>query len=289
MAKIIAVHGIGQQFSGDAIIHSEWWPALISGLHLAGRDLKDKAELACPFYGHLFRKPGSLATSLSYRPEDVGPDEAELLHLLWKGAAEFEPQSVPAPDSYVAGASLARTPQSIQRALAALSKSKFCVNLLQATLIGDLKQVVLYMNDSDVRERVLEIVVNQIASDTRVVIGHSLGSVVAYEALCRKPENVVGFITLGSPLAIQNLIFQKLRPAPNSAKIGAWPGRVKSWTNIADTGDIVALEKKLGNYFGSEVKDILIHNGSDAHQGERYLTTRESGNAVAAALWQEKF
>ena len=71
MAKLVAVHGIGQQFSGDAIIHREWWPALISGLHLVGSDFKDEQEVACAFHGHLFRKPGSLAAIDSYRAQDV--------------------------------------------------------------------------------------------------------------------------------------------------------------------------------------------------------------------------
>ena len=115
-------------------------------------------------------------------------------------------------------------------------------------LIGDLKQVVFYLNDLDVHERVLEIVLEKITSDTRVVIGHSLGSVVAYEALCRKPENVVSFVSLGSPLGIQNLIFQKLRPAPSAKHIGAWPGKVKHWTNIADKSDIV-LYRRSWHYF----------------------------------------
>ena len=129
MSKILAVHGIGHQFSGDAIVHHEWWPALIGGLHLVGRDLKDEEELACAFYGHLFRKPGSLATSDSYRAQDVGPAEAELLNLLWQAAAEAEPQNVPSPSSYAVGETLARTPQTIQRALSAVSRSSFWVNL----------------------------------------------------------------------------------------------------------------------------------------------------------------
>lgn len=289
MAKIVAVHGIGQQFSGDAIIHREWWPALISGLHLAGSDLKDEQELDCAFYGHLFRKPGTLAASGSYRAEDVGPEEAELLNLLWQAAVEAEPQAVPSPSSYAGGETLARTPQIIQRELSAVSRSSFWVNIAQAALIGDLKQVVLYMNDRDVREKVLEIVAKKITPDTRVVIGHSLGSLVAYEALCRKPENVASFLSLGSPLGIQNLIFQKLRPAPSAENIGAWPGAVKHWTNIADKGDIVALEKKLARYFGERVKDILVNNGSDAHHGERYLTTKEAGEAIATGLWEVRF
>jgi hypothetical protein len=286
MAKIVAVHGIGQQFSGDAIIHREWWPALISGLHLAGSDLKDERELACPFYGHFFRKPGTLAASDSYRAQDVGPTEAELLNLLWEAAAEAEPQVGPSPSAYAGGEALARTPQIIQRALSAVSRSSFWVNIAQAALIADLKQVVLYMNDFDVRENVLEIVAKKITHDTRVMIGHSLGSVIAYEALCRKPENVVSHVSLGSPLGIQNLIFHKLSPPPSAENIGVWPGVVKHWTNIADKGDIVALEKKLAPFFGKGVSDILVYNGSDAHHGARYLTTKEAGEAIAAGLWE---
>ncbi len=55
MGKIVALHGIGQQYKGDAIIHREWWPACQSGLHLAARELADEREFICPFYGHLFR------------------------------------------------------------------------------------------------------------------------------------------------------------------------------------------------------------------------------------------
>jgi len=156
-------------------------------------------------------------------------------------------------------------------------------------LIGDLKQVSRYLNDSDVHERVLKIVVGKITPDTRVVLGHSLGSVVAYEALCLKPENVVSFVSFGSPLGIQNLIFDKLQPAPNAMRIGAWAGRVKHWTNIADEGDIVALEKKLSRFFGNEVEDILVNNGCDAHHGERYLTSNQAGAAIAAGLWETSF
>jgi hypothetical protein len=288
MAKIVAVHGIGQQFKGDAIIHREWWPALLSGLHLAGADLKDECELDWAFYGHLFRKPGSLAARDSYGPNDVASGEALLLELLWQAAAEIEPQTVPSPDAYARDETLARIPQLIQRALSALSRSSFWANLSQAAMIGDLKQVVLYLNDRDINEKVLQIVVGKIAPDTRVVIGHSLGSVVAYEALCRRPENVTSFLTFGSPLGIRNLIFEKVTPLPNTMGIGAWPGRVKTWTNISDRGDIVALEKKLAPFFGNEVHDILVNNGSDAHHGERYLTTKDAGEAIAAALWERK-
>ncbi len=81
------------------------------------------------------------------------------------------------------------------------------------------------------------------AQQTRVLIGHSLGSVVAYECLCAHPEwKVNTFVTLGSPLGIRNLIFDLLDCGSHHI-VGAWPGSVRSWDNIADAGDIVALRQ----------------------------------------------
>lgn len=286
MARILAVHGVGQQFNGEAIIQDKWWLALRSGLSLADHELPDSPiELSCAFYGHLFRKPGALAFTENYRAEDVAGEESVLLELFWQAAAAAEPTSVPAPQEYDEASTLARAPQIIQRALNALSQSSFWGGLSQSALIGDLKQVVRYLNDPDVHESVLKIVVDKISPETKVVIGHSLGSVVAYEAVCCKPENVVSFVSLGSPLGIRNLIFDKLTPRPNAMAIGRWPGKVKSWTNIAEKGDIVALEKNLVQRFGTGVKDVLVNNGSDPHSGERYLTTAEAGLAVAKGLW----
>lgn len=288
MALIVAVHGIGQQFKGDAIIHRDWWPALLSGLHLAHYDLEDERELVCPFYGNLFRRRGTLAVTELYQPTDVTPEELALLELLWQAAAEAEPQRVPSKEVYASGESLARTPQVVQSALNALSKSSFFTNISQNFMIGDLKQVIKYLNDPEAHEAVLQSVLDKITEDTKVVIGHSLGSVVAYEALYHKPANVLSFISLGSPLGIRNLIFDKLNPQPSATGIGAWPGNVKYWTNIADNGDIVALQKRLAPFFDAGVnggvKDILVYNGSDAHHGERYLTTIECGEAVGLGL-----
>jgi len=286
MAKVVAVHGIGQQFKGDAIIYREWWPAFLSGLHLAGQDLSDEREFVCPFYGHCFRRPGTLSTTDRFQANDVHWEEAAWLDLLWDAAVVAESDVVPSKADYEGARSLSRTPQLVQRALNAVSRSRFWANVSQGMLIGDLKQVVSYLNDPEVHEKVLKIVVDAITSDTKVVIGHSLGSVVAYEALCRKPENVVSFISLGSPLGIRNLIFDKLLPGPDSMGIGAWPGRTEYWTNIADNGDLVAMQKQLAPLFGDRVKDLLVYNGSDAHHGERYLTTMEVGEAASQGLWE---
>jgi pimeloyl-ACP methyl ester carboxylesterase len=122
------------------------------------------------------------------------------------------------------------------------------------------------------------------------VIGHSLGSVIAYEYLCRyRPPGVKLLVTLGSPLGIPNLVFHRLEPRPVNER-GAWPGAASmAWVNVAEPRDIVALRKDLSPLFPSPdplrgVADRLVHNDEDIHGAGPYLSAKETGNAIAAAL-----
>jgi len=81
--------------------------------------------------------------------------------------------------------------------------------------VANLKQVSAYLHDETVRREAQHCVEKVITDQTRVLVGHSLGTVVAYEALCAHPEwPVRTFVSLGSPLGISILIFELLRPAP---------------------------------------------------------------------------
>jgi pimeloyl-ACP methyl ester carboxylesterase len=151
-------------------------------------------------------------------------------------------------------------------------------------LIGDLKQVRRYLREPEIRTAARQRVLEALGPNTRVVIGHSLGSVVAYEALCAAPEQpATTMITIGSPLGIRHLIFDQLEPAPQEG-LGHWPAGLARWVNIASPDDIVALEKKLATRFGPGVVDQLVENGAQAHDAKRYLCSREVGDAVAAGL-----
>ena len=129
----------------------------------------------------------------------------------------------------------------------------------------------LYLSDDSVRAHIQERVASTVGPDTAVLIGHSLGSVVAYEAVCAHPDWDVTLITLGSPLGIRNLVFDRLRPPPRDGR-GRFPDSAAAWTNIADTGDAVALVKRLAPLFGEKVEDLLVNNGSTAHDVQPYLT-----------------
>jgi hypothetical protein len=271
MARVVVVHGIGQQYLGPRTMHAAVAGAVVDGVTFAGGSLTEQ-DVEVAFYGDWFRPKGAKGEPY-YQARDVDdPLEEELLMAIWQAAAESDPE-VPAPD---AKAQKAPTPVSVQRALDALSRSKFLAGLADRFLIGVLKQVRRYLTEDDTRAFAQERVAAAVTPDTAVLIGHSLGSVVAYEALCAHPEwNVRSFVTLGSPLGIRNVVFERLRPS------GVFPG--PQWTNINDRHDVVALVKQLGPLFGP-VKDIPVDNGWKAHALATHLTAIETGQAVLAGL-----
>ena len=159
-------------------------------------------------------------------------------------------------------------------------------------LLGSLRQVRWYMTDDHVRAAAIEAVAERIGPDTRVLVGHSLGSVVAYEALCANPGwPVRALITVGSPLGIPKLIFDRLRPPPSDGK-GMWPPGLAMWHNLCDRNDVVAMVKRLGPLFDTGTRSIgdeLIDNGWKVHDLGRHLTAVETGRTILAACGLHDF
>jgi hypothetical protein len=280
MASIVGIHGIGQQLRGERVLATTWLPAMRDGIGRSSPDQAEQVDLRIAFYGDLFRPKGSKALGdVPLEATDVDAFlEQELLDGWWREAARVE--QVPGPDA----TSKARTPMWVQRALNALSSSRFFAGIGEHALIADLKQVRMFLVDPLVKSRVLQRVVDAVEPDTRVIVGHSLGSVVAYEALCAHPEwQVRVLVTLGSPLGIANIVFDLLTPRPMNGR-GGWPGSVATWINVADGGDVVALQKQLAPRFGPGVRDELIYNGATAHDVVPYLTAEETGRAIAVGL-----
>lgn len=280
MSRIVLVHGIGQQSKGPESLLNDWLPALRDGVVLAGSTPPEAADVAMAFYGDLFRPVGRAVGEPDLDASDITDSfDEDLLLAWWREAASTDP-GVTGPDAETR----LRTPLLIQRALNALGHSKFFAHVSDRALILSLRQVHCYFTESMVRNRAIDRVAQQVSSRTRVIVGHSLGSVVAYEALCAHPEwQVETFISLGSPLGMRGLVFDRLTPPPQQAT-ATWPTSLKFWTNIADRGDIVAAQKNLSPLFGSRVNDVLVHNGTKAHDVRPYLTAKETGAAIVAAI-----
>ena len=85
--------------------------------------------------------------------------------------------------------------------------------------------------ETDLHERLRARIEAEITDDTRVLVAHSLGTVLSYSALAAHDDwPVHTFVTLGSPLAVP-MLFNSLEPAPVDG-LGVWPGSVQRWVNV---------------------------------------------------------
>ncbi|WP_330279285.1 antibiotic ABC transporter ATP-binding protein [Streptomyces sp. NBC_00056] len=294
MARVVLVHGVAQQFEGPELLSLRLGAALRDGVKLATGTVLQPEDVACAFYGNCFIEPGTRSNRLPAWDEHDVEDglEAELLDAWWRQAAEIDDGVEPADEDGTRGpagyaASRLLLSRWVRERLNALTQARFFQPVSERMLIGELKQVRRYLDEPPVWQAARAAVAAEISADTRVVVAHSLGSVVAYEALCENPDwPVTDLVTVGSPLGLP-VIHRRLSPLPVEGR-GAWPGGVVRWTNVADPGDIVALVGALAPRFvsgpGEGVADRRITNGVRMHDFERYLTAQTTATAVAAAL-----
>ncbi|WP_406278446.1 antibiotic ABC transporter ATP-binding protein [Embleya sp. NBC_00896] len=290
MTKVVFVHGVGKQYLSEDSLARDIVPELRGGARLAGGPVPAAEEVGLAFYGDLFRPAGTRsAGDEPFDAADVEDDvEFDLLMAWWAEAARTDPD-VPGPDaagtrggvSWAASQSLRL--KTVRAALDALTGARFLTGVLDRALIGDLKQMARYLTDDELRARARARVAARITPQTRVLVAHSLGSVVAYETLCNTAHRVDTFVTLGSPLGMRALVHGRLRPAPIEGT-GWWPQGLRTWTNIADSTDVVAVVRELRHAFGDRVTDVPVHNGSHMHDATRYLTAVETGRAITAGL-----
>jgi pimeloyl-ACP methyl ester carboxylesterase len=164
---------------------------------------------------------------------------------------------------------------------------QFCSDLLVFGIAKhftgtDLQLVRRYFAEPDRRAAVLDRLARKITSDTRILIGHSFGSVIAYEALHAHPEWPVRMlITLGSPLGIQALITSRLSPA-SEGSASRWPSPIARWVNVSDPRDVFSVTPALDPIFGPGVEDHLVNNGARPHDLIRYLAAEVTGRAVGS-------
>ncbi|MGW3246549.1 hypothetical protein [Streptomyces sp. NPDC001070] len=152
-------------------------------------------------------------------------------------------------------------------------------------------EVAAYLRSADAPERAAarEEVAARIAQHRpRIVVAHSLGSVVAYEAMHAHPElQPELFLTLGSPLALPRVVFERLIPAPRAASSPqlrgeGLPGGTR-WVNIADPGDPVAVPPRLGRFFDGITLDhtTAISALFRFHHAENYLRCATTAATIA--------
>ncbi|MFF4776908.1 hypothetical protein ACFY05_28995 [Microtetraspora fusca] len=134
-------------------------------------------------------------------------------------------------------------------------------------------EVATYLGGGDPRVKARDTVADVIRRrQPRVVVAHSLGSVVAYEAFWAHPDLSADLlVTLGSPLAMRNVVFERLLPVPVQGR-GARPPGVGRWINIADKDDIAAIPPGLRDHFDGVERDVRCNiDWLDFHTVRNYL------------------
>jgi hypothetical protein len=108
------------------------------------------------------------------------------------------------------------------------------------------------------------------AGERVLLIGHSMGSVIAYDSLAeltheRLPGKIDLFLTLGSPLGMRFVQARLLGQDRRGAE--RYPGNIRRWINIAAQGDLAALDNTLHDDFAPMPKLDLIESITDVNGG----------------------
>ena len=96
-----------------------------------------------------------------------------------------------------------------------------------------------------------------------LLIGHSMGSVIAYDALWElsheqgNPVSIDLFLTMGSPLG-QRFMQRKLN-GHDSSGAERYPVNIRRWVNLSAIGDLTAIDPVLVNDFGEMQELGLLH------------------------------
>lgn len=120
----------------------------------------------------------------------------------------------------------------------------------------------------DIRERLkLKLRPMLKAKEKILLIGHSLGSVIAYDTLWelthieKLPGKIDLFLTLGSPLGMHYV--QRRLKGYNLQGREQYPTNIKRWVNISSVGDITALDRLFREDFSHMIELGIIDTIED--------------------------
>lgn len=98
-----------------------------------------------------------------------------------------------------------------------------------------------------------------------VLIGHSFGSVIAYDTLWELTHDVARgerngevelFMTMGSPLTM-NYIRRRIKGAGQAGTL-RYPRNIRRWLNLAAVGEVTALDRRMADCFGGMLELGLV-------------------------------
>ena len=287
MAKIVMVHGMRMQTYDRAILQARWRSAVIRGLRATAWGaanpelIPTKDDIALVYWGDFFRPQDAMPGGAAAKGLNVDDLRAYYYRFLRRMVRTADKLSFWDEKGRPLGP-VAHMVNPIVYQSAVYMANGPVRNPDPRHHVGAYFQIQARLDDA-------------IGPDTRIVIGHSLGTVIAYEGLCRLPHQVDTFITVGSPIATPRLILQPLRERqyrelnyPTSRK-PPWPG-VERWLNFYAPADVWSVPvKRLAPIFDSRIRDIEVKHGNphdfvETHKLTTYQKHREICDEIARGI-----
>lgn len=287
--EILGVHGIFQARQTSETLHRAWSQALnrallsaihnprAFGAHDASGPLPTVAyHLATPHLAPLlYRRNNTLGDAAG--ANNVGDDEWIFLEaglgdpLLDLSHAEIDRLSAAGASL---GGGLPGVPPAANRMLRALDGRWPGGGRL---VLGMLREVYAYLSYPDARHAIRRRLRTNAAPTTSVIIGHSLGSVIAYDALRSGDfSGQIALLTIGSPLSFPTIMRGLHQILPTRAEPSLLEG--VSWTNLYDHHDPVTAGRGLQLEW-QQICDYFVRNSRrNAHGAAQYLRHAEVGD-----------
>ena len=152
----------------------------------------------------------------------------------------------------------------------------FLIRLLPEEVRSTAKEIDRYFNNTDhVASKIRRLLKQTLRpmlerQEDVLLIGHSLGSVIAYDTLWElsRQEGVKGkvdFLTLGSPLGMHYI--QRRLLGMNGHGEKSYPGRIRHWINLSAEGDVTALNRNFNESFHAMLEQGLVESIEDHCHG----------------------
>lgn len=239
---LVFVHGRAQQGRDPADLARIWLDTLRLGLGRERSAILTEVDVKFPFYGDVLEgfvraMQDSIPADIVVRGDPTGGDtgyqqfHAEMVEEVRVGLGLTQAQAELFMDNEVRE----RGPLNWEWVQALLRAADAIPGVSAGAIEHFTRDVYLYLSSSRIRRAVNDVVKAAIPLGRTVVVGHSLGSVVAYDVLRNATQrlDVPLYVTVGSPLGV-GPIRRTLTPLH-------FPAHVKSWYNALDERDTVAL------------------------------------------------
>lgn len=283
-AHLVFVHGRGQQGNDPRRLRRVWTAGLAKGLLLADSDPIDARDVWFPFYGDaLVDTLGARERAPRFDPhtaaEAMAPADAPARELYEALVTEAAERAGYPPDADAREGLFDGVVGRLQRRLSWLANRSRLDELVIAAIFRD---VAAYLGRESIRDTVLDTVLEDVPSSGRIVlIGHSLGTVVALDLVTRLSDAVdVGLlVTAGSPLGMDTVFNRLLTKGPHR------PERLGDWVNVWTPADPVAIGCPLADDWGRPLTEVVTDNPVDrAHAIDEYLADVRVARAIGTAL-----